>query len=95
VRAAAGLHYAVPVRRITELPAAVVGFDPAGDDLRAVRLPADAVLAFGSERHGLSDAVRARATRLVAIPIRDRVSSYNLATSVAIALYSWTAAGGG
>ena len=95
VRAAAGLHYAVPVRRITELPDAVVGFDPAGDDLRTIRLPADAVLAFGSERHGLSDQVRARATRLVAIPIRDRVSSYNLATSVAIALYAWTAAGGG
>ena len=95
VRAAAGLHYAVPVRRITELPAAVVGFDPAGDDLRTVRLPADAILAFGSERHGLSGQVRARATRLVAIPIRDRVSSYNLATSVAIALYAWAAAGGG
>jgi len=95
VRAAAGLHYAVPVRRITELPDAVVGFDPAGEDLRTVRLPPDAVLAFGSERHGLSDQVRARATSLVAIPIRDRVSSYNLATSVAIALYAWTAAGGG
>jgi len=95
VRAAAGLHYAVPVRRITDLPDAVVGFDPAGDDLRTVRLPADAVLAFGSERHGLSAEVRARASRLVAIPIRDRVSSYNLATSVAVALYAWTAAGGG
>ena len=95
VRAAAGLHYAVPVRRITDLPDAVVGFDPAGDDLRTVRLPTDAVLAFGSERHGLSAEVRARATRLVAIPIRDRVSSYNLATSVAVALYAWTAAGGG
>ena len=69
VRAAAGLHYAVPVRRITDLPDAVVGFDPAGDDLRTVRLPAGAVLAFG-------------------------VSSYNLATSVAVALYAWTAAGG-
>ena len=95
VRAAAGLHYAAPVRRITDLPDAVVGFDPAGDDLRTVRLPVDAVLAFGSERHGLSAEVRARATRLVAIPIRDRVSSYNLATSVAVALYAWTAAGGG
>jgi TrmH family RNA methyltransferase len=94
VRAAAGLHYAVPVRRITSLPAAVVGFDPAGEDLRSVRLPADAVLAFGSERHGLSGQVRARATSLVAIPIRDRVSSYNLATAVAVALYAWASTGG-
>lgn len=94
VRGAAGLHFAVPVRRVTDLPERVVGFDPAGVDLRTVRLPADAVLAFGSERHGLSAEVRARATELVAIPIRDHVSSYNLATSVAVALYAWTAAGG-
>jgi TrmH family RNA methyltransferase len=94
VRAAAGLHYAVPVRRITELPDTLLAFDADGDDLRAVTVPDDAVLAFGSERHGLSDAVRARATRTIAIPIRDRISSYNLATSVAVALYAWSAAAG-
>jgi TrmH family RNA methyltransferase len=94
VRAAAGLHFAVPVRRVTALPDHVLAFDPAGEDLRTVPIPAAATLAFGSERHGLSAAVRARAARLVAIPIRDRVSSYNLATSVAMALYSWTSAGG-
>jgi RNA methyltransferase, TrmH family len=89
VRAAAGLHFAVPVRRIEELPSDLVGFDPSGDDLRSVRIPDDAVLAFGSERHGLSPEVRSRCARLVAIPIRDQVSSYNLATSVAVALYAW------
>jgi TrmH family RNA methyltransferase len=94
VRAAAGLHFAVPVRRVSALPEHVLAFDPAGDDLRTVPIPAAATLAFGSERHGLSAAVRSRADRLVAIPIRDRVSSYNLATSVAIALYAWTSAGG-
>jgi TrmH family RNA methyltransferase len=90
VRAAAGLHFAVPVRRVTALPERILAFDPAGEDLRTVAIPAGAVLAFGSERHGLSGQVRERAERLVAIPIRDRVSSYNLATSVAIALYAWT-----
>jgi TrmH family RNA methyltransferase len=95
VRAAAGLHFAVPVRRIEEIPAGMLGFDPAGEDLRSVRIPDDAVLAFGSERHGLSASVRSRCARLVAIPIRDRVSSYNLATSVAVALYAWTAQSGG
>jgi TrmH family RNA methyltransferase len=94
VRAAAGLHFAVPVRRVSALPEHVLAFDPAGDDLRTVPIPAAATLAFGSERHGLSAAIRSRADRLVAIPIRDRVSSYNLATSVAIALYAWTSAGG-
>jgi TrmH family RNA methyltransferase len=95
VRAAAGLHFAVPVRRTTEIPDGVLAFDAAGDDLREVPIPDDAVLAFGSERHGLSAGVRARAARLVAIPIRDRVSSYNLASSVAVALYAWTDRRGG
>lgn len=95
VRAAAGLHWAVPVRRVADIPVGVLAFDADGEDLRTVAIPDDAVLAFGSERHGLSDAVRAAAARVVAIPIRDRVSSYNLATSVAVALYAWTAPAGG
>lgn len=99
VRAAAGLHYAVDVRRVEEIPDRVVAFDPEGEDLRGLHLlgdlPGDAVLAFGSERHGLSAAVRDRAERLVAIPMRAGVSSYNLATSVAIALYAATSPGGG
>ncbi|HEY6746182.1 MAG TPA: TrmH family RNA methyltransferase [Mycobacteriales bacterium] len=94
VRAAAGLHWAVPVRRVGEIPDGVLAFDAGGEDLRGVDIPSDAVLAFGSERHGLSEPVRARAARVVAIPIRDRVSSYNLATSVAVALYAWTAGTG-
>jgi TrmH family RNA methyltransferase len=94
VRAAAGLHWAVPVRRVTEIPDGLLAFDADGEDLRGVDIPSDAVLAFGSERHGLSGPVRARAARVIAIPIRDRVSSYNLATSVAVALYAWTARAG-
>jgi len=94
VRAAAGLHFATSVERATELTGPLFAFDPTGEDLRGVTLPDDAVLAFGAERHGLSAAVRARADRLVAIPMRDRMSSYNLATSVAIGLYHWSLAGG-
>jgi TrmH family RNA methyltransferase len=95
VRAAAGLHFAISVARITEVGAARVGdgpllaLDPGGDDLRTVRISSDAVLAFGSERHGLSPQLRSRADQLLAIPMREQVSSYNLATSVAIALYHW------
>jgi RNA methyltransferase, TrmH family len=93
VRAGAGLHFALDVRRVDDVPGPVVAFDPEGEDLRAAAIPRDAVLAFGSERHGLSAAVRERAERLVAIPMRDQVSSYNLATSVAVALYAVTAPG--
>ncbi|MCF6524880.1 RNA methyltransferase [Streptomyces sp. JJ36] len=94
VRAAAGLHFAVPVqhREPAELPAGpLYALDPEGADLRTRTLPDDALLAFGSERQGLGAELRARADHLVALPMRPRVSSYNLATSVAMTLYHWSA----
>ncbi|MFR9673024.1 TrmH family RNA methyltransferase [Streptomyces sp. TR06-5] len=95
VRAAAGLHFATRVERCrggADLPSGpLFALDPEGEDLRGLELPDDALLAFGSERHGLSDDLRARADRLVALPMRPQVSSYNLATSVAMTLYHWMA----
>ncbi|MFG2263189.1 TrmH family RNA methyltransferase [Streptomyces sp. NPDC048720] len=97
VRGGAGLHFATAVERlgVGELPAGpLFALDPEGDDIRGVTLPDDAVLAFGSERSGLSPEVRERADRLLALPMRPQVSSYNLATSVAMTLYHWSATGG-
>ncbi|WP_328681304.1 TrmH family RNA methyltransferase [Streptomyces sp. NBC_00343] len=93
VRAGAGLHYATAVERLTveELPPGpVFALDPEGDDIRGLKLPDDAVLAFGSERSGLSAELRARTDHLVSLPMRPQVSSYNLATSVAMTLYHWS-----
>ncbi|KUN81852.1 TrmH family RNA methyltransferase [Streptomyces griseoruber] len=93
VRGGAGLHFATAVERlaVAELPAGpVFALDPEGDDLRGVELPDDALLAFGSERTGLSTELRARADRLLSLPMRPQVSSYNLATSVAMTLYHWS-----
>ncbi|NEY32403.1 rRNA methyltransferase [Streptomyces sp. PRKS01-65] len=98
VRGGAGLHFATAVERLDagELPPGpLFALDPEGEDLRGVKLPDDAVLAFGSERSGLSAAVRARADHLLSLPMRPQVSSYNLATSVAMTLYHWSATGGG
>uniref|UniRef100_UPI0031D5FCA1 TrmH family RNA methyltransferase n=1 Tax=Saccharothrix mutabilis TaxID=33921 RepID=UPI0031D5FCA1 len=92
LRGSAGLHFALPVLRLAgveELEGEVIAFDADGEDLKHARIPDDAVLAFGSERHGLSDAVRERADRVVSLPMRPKVSSYNLTTSVAMALYHW------
>ncbi|MFB7977362.1 TrmH family RNA methyltransferase [Streptomyces vinaceus] len=92
VRAGAGLHYATTVDRvdIDTLPAGpVYALDPEGEDIRALSLPDDAVLAFGSERHGISPELRERADHLVSLPMRPQVSSYNLATSVAMTLFHW------
>ncbi|MDT0389137.1 TrmH family RNA methyltransferase [Streptomyces sp. DSM 41921] len=94
VRGGAGLHFATAVERLTvgELPPGpLFALDPEGDDLRGVKLPDDAVLAFGSERAGLSPELRARADHLLSLPMRPQVSSYNLATSVAMTLYHWSA----
>ncbi|MGW5332254.1 TrmH family RNA methyltransferase [Streptomyces bauhiniae] len=93
VRGGAGLHFATAVERLgaEELPAGpLFALDPEGDDIRRIELPDDAVLAFGSERSGLSAPLRARADRLLALPMRPQVSSYNLATSVAMTLYHWS-----
>ncbi|MGJ5897602.1 TrmH family RNA methyltransferase [Streptomyces niveiscabiei] len=96
VRGGAGLHFATAVERLeaAELPPGpVFAFDAEGDDIRGVKLPDDAVLAFGSERSGLSADLRARTDHLLSLPMRPQVSSYNLATSVAMTLYHWSAGG--
>ncbi|RAJ66587.1 tRNA G18 (ribose-2'-O)-methylase SpoU [Streptomyces sp. Amel2xB2] len=94
VRASAGLHFATCVRRCEPSalpPGPLYALDPEGRDIRGLSLPDDALVAFGSERHGLSDALREHADHLVALPMRAQVSSYNLATSVAMTLYHWMA----
>ena len=88
LRGSAGLHYALPVltARVQELVGPVLALDADGDPLGPV--PDDAVLVVGSERAGLSDEVRARADAVVALPMRAGVSSLNLATAAAAALYA-------
>ena len=86
LRGSAGLHYALAVGR-GDPPGdrPLVAFDPGGEE--ATALPAEATLAFGTERDGLSPALLARADLRVRIPMRAGVSSLNLATAVAVALY--------
>ncbi len=91
IRGAAGLQFALPVGRVDSARAAarrqVVALDPDGDPLRPGLVPQGAVLAFGSERQGLSPEVAALASARVALPMRPGVSSLNLATAVAATLY--------
>jgi TrmH family RNA methyltransferase len=95
LRGAAGLHYSLPVGRLEslELLAAserpIVALDPAGDPLEPAALPERAVLAFGTERYGLSRELTARADARLSIPMSPGVSSLNLATSVAAVLFAW------
>jgi TrmH family RNA methyltransferase len=94
VRGAAGLHYALPaIAAVERAPSGVEGrpllaLDPEGEEIDPAGLPPRAVLAFGTERHGLSDELLAAADGRVALPMREGVSSLNLATSVAAVLYA-------
>jgi RNA methyltransferase, TrmH family len=67
----------------------LIALDPDGEPLRPGELPARSILAFGTERQGLSRELLERADARVCLPMREGVSSLNLATSVAAVLYSW------
>jgi TrmH family RNA methyltransferase len=66
----------------------LVAIDPGGEDLRPAELPPRAILAFGSERYGLSADLLERADARLGIPMRAGVSSLNLATAVAAILFA-------
>lgn len=91
LRAAAGLHFALPVAAIEALPAGdrpLVAVDPEGEEADLRALSPRAVLAFGTERHGLSAELLERADARLAIPMRAGVSSLNLATAVSAVLFA-------
>ena len=90
LRGAAGLHFALPVAAVEGAPACdrpLVAVDPDGDAVSPAELAPRCILAFGTERHGLSEELRERADVRLAIPMRAGVSSLNLATAVAAVLY--------
>jgi TrmH family RNA methyltransferase len=95
LRGSAGLHFALPVSRLPSLEelegldAPLLALDPEGAPLDPAALDPRALLAFGSERDGLSRELLARADARVSIPMRAGVSSLNLATSVAAVLFAW------
>jgi TrmH family RNA methyltransferase len=96
IRGAAGLQYALPVARVESFAAGnrpVIAIDPEGEPLTPGMIPPRALLAFGTERHGLSSELLERATERIAIPMRPGVSSLNLATAVAVILYAGYAPG--
>jgi TrmH family RNA methyltransferase len=99
LRGAAGLHFALPVSRLRALEQLeasdrpLLAVDPTGDPLDPLALPPRAILAFGTERYGISSELAARADARVSIPMRDGVSSLNLATSVAAVLFAWRLSG--
>ncbi|MDA0165049.1 hypothetical protein OM076_32570 [Solirubrobacter ginsenosidimutans] len=93
LRGSAGLHFALPVARSRVIRTGdrpLIALDPTGEPLSAA-VPERAVLAFGTERDGLSDELLARADARLALPMSPGVSSLNLATAVSGVLFALTA----
>jgi TrmH family RNA methyltransferase len=91
LRGSAGLHFALPVHHIQKPMTEgreLIALDPDGELLVPATLPTNAVLAFGTERGGLSDELLSQADRRIALPMAPGVSSMNLATAVAATLYA-------
>ena len=87
-----GSQFALPVARASNAPKCgrpLVAVDSSGEPLSANSIPARAILAFGAERSGLSQQLLAVADHCIAIPMAEGVSSLNLATAVAVVLYTW------
>ena len=87
-----GLQFAMPVAQSTGLPEcdrSLVAVDLGGETLPDFHLPDRALLAFGTERQGLSQELLDLADYRVSIPMENGVSSLNLACSVAVILYHW------
>lgn len=99
VRIGVGLQFALPVARIADTvldsDRPLIAVDTSGETVHPAELPPRAILAFGTERHGLSKDLLERAHTRVSLPMRAGVSSLNLATSVSALLYAWRLAAGG
>ncbi|NDA80487.1 MAG: RNA methyltransferase [Actinobacteria bacterium] len=97
VRATAGSLWQIPVLRDVELHSAISEAKSCGrriyvtDSAGLSRLTevsgADALWIFGNEARGIPEEFSALADQVVAIPMRGRAESLNLATAVAITLF--------
>ena len=87
-----GLQWSLPVAQVDALPSTdrpMVAVDIGGESLESFDIPDRSILAFGTERQGLSRSVIESADYHVSIPMEHGVSSLNLACSVAVMLYKW------
>jgi TrmH family RNA methyltransferase len=96
VRSAMGAHFGFPCLNGTwdeldafrrERSVSVWAADASGDPVGSVEPPARLALVVGNEGAGLSSLSRARADRVIALPIAASVESLNVAVAAGILLY--------
>lgn len=99
LRASAGLHFALDSIFVFDTSYKAVSFlrvhdyklivfDAEGKEIEmGLSTKDNSVFVFGSERYGITDYTKELADKKLSLPMREGVSSLNLATSVAAALY--------
>lgn len=96
IRAAMGAHFSHPAFHTTpgqlftflsETNIELIGTDMSGQDAGTFSVPERAALAVGNEGGGLSDLIRSRVSRTIAIPIEPGVESLNVAVATGILLH--------
>lgn len=99
VRSAAGASFRIPIVQVnledllewlSSGGFTFYGAEADGEPVDRLELAQRAALAVGNEGAGLSAAVRAAADALVAVPIRGRAESLNVAVAAGILLYELT-----
>ncbi len=98
VSTARGLNFAldyiniISIEELKELAKSggykLLAMEVGGEDISKVELPKKKVLIFGTERDGISKELSDISDLHVSLPMREGVSSLNLASSVAAVLYS-------
>jgi TrmH family RNA methyltransferase len=91
IRGAAGLQYALPVfnapLELIKKGRELVALDPTGEPIAPKLLQTNAIFIFGTERHGITEETLQKSDQILRLPMKQGVSSLNLATSVAATLY--------
>jgi TrmH family RNA methyltransferase len=92
IKSASGLHFALPVLKIKSLKEistnrTIIACDANGENMYNNSLPKQSVLIFGTERYGITQQSKNSADQIISIPMQEKVSSLNLATSVSAVLY--------
>ena len=92
VKSGSGLHFAIPIFKVKNIEEIsqdrmTVACDADGENMYETTTPKNSVLIFGTERYGITDELKVKSDKTISIPMQPRVSSLNLATSVAAFLY--------
>ena len=77
-------------QRLEHSGAQLFAADASGDDVASVTVPGRLALVVGNEGAGLSAEARARADRVVALPLAPGVESLNVAVATGILLHTLT-----